>query len=59
MQKSTCKHCGVTIYLDEEDPVSDRRDTWSSNKIWYETWCSRADEIRHEPVSETSPGGDK
>lgn len=50
MQESICKHCQKPIYRDEEDPVPSRRDIWSANKIWYEIWCSRIVEVRHEPT---------
>lgn len=59
MQESTCKHCGKTIYRDEEDPVPDRREFWSSNKIWYEIWCGHIGWERHEPIPETSLGEKK
>lgn len=52
MKESICKHCGITIYLNEDDPVPSRRDIWSANKIWYEIWCAAVPSAgRHEPVS--------
>lgn len=60
MQESTCKNCGVTIYKDTENPVPDRREEWSSNIIYHETWCDRIiGGQRHEPLPETSLGEKK
>ena len=54
MQESTCKHCGATIYIIDNDTTPQGSKSWSTHGTWFEIWCRQSNIRRHEPLPETS-----